>query len=104
MIEILESYLTNRYQYVELQNIQSHIIQSPDCSVIQGSKLSGLLYTIYTNEIPRVHELMTHEEWLKNKIGTEIRKFTDVRHNIVNFVDNSNSMICFDEENYANHY
>ena len=51
-LEIFKSYLTNRKQFVEIDTKRSRLRKSLDCSVIQGSKLSGLLYTLYTNEIP----------------------------------------------------
>ena len=34
LIKLLESYLKDRYQFVEIQNVQSKILQSPNCSVI----------------------------------------------------------------------
>ena len=54
MIKILKSFLEIRYQFTEIQNIQSKI-------VIQGLKLSGWLYMVYTNKIPRLHLLMNDE-------------------------------------------
>ena len=38
------------------------MIDCLDCGVVQGSKLSGLLYTIYTNEVPILQEILTNEE------------------------------------------
>ena len=43
------SYLDNRKQYVELEGYKSDIVNTPPYSVIQGGKISGLLYTLYTN-------------------------------------------------------
>ena len=57
-LDIFTSYLTNRKQFVEIDTKRSRLRKSLDCSVIQGSKLSGLLYTLYTNEIPQLHSLM----------------------------------------------
>ena len=57
-LEIFQSYLTNRKQFVEIDTNQSQIKKSLNCIIIQGSKMSGLLYTIYTNEIPLIHTLM----------------------------------------------
>ena len=48
MLKIIKSYLDNRYEYVELEQKCSKIKQSLPRSIIQGSKLSGTLYTIYT--------------------------------------------------------
>ena len=52
-LEIFKSYLKNRRQFVEVDTHRSEIKQSLDCSVIQGSKMSGILYTIY-------HTINTH--------------------------------------------
>merc|ERR1712240_28127 len=51
-LELFQSYLTNRKQFLEIDTNHSQIKSSLNCSVIQGSKMSGLLYTINTNEIP----------------------------------------------------
>ena len=59
-LEIFTSHLTNRYQFVEIDTQRSQLRQSLNCSVIGGGKLSGLLYTLYTNEIPLLHTLMNN--------------------------------------------
>ena len=51
-LELIKSYLTDRKQYVEIETFKSKVLNSPPCSVVQGGKMSGLLYTIYTNEVP----------------------------------------------------
>ena len=51
-LKLMLSFLSSRKQFVEIDGIRSDTLQSPDCSVIQGSKLSSLLYTIYVNEVP----------------------------------------------------
>ena len=43
------------------------MLKSPDCSVVQGGKLSGTQYTLYTNEIPLLHTLMTTDIYKKKK-------------------------------------
>merc|ERR1712240_619813 len=71
---------------------RSEIQQSNDCSIIQGSKLSGILYTIYTNEIPMIHTLMKDEIFTKitgyPKIDTK-----EIEHSTINFVDDSTNLI-----------
>ena len=71
ILKLLESYLSRRYQYTEVDNIQSKIEVSPACSVIQGSKLSGLLYLIYTNEVGKLQQLMKDKKWMEEKLKTK---------------------------------
>ena len=71
------------------------MIDCLDCGVIQGSKLSGLLYTIYTNEVPILHEILENEDVCKI-IGAKHYQELPVKHDIVNFVDDSNSVITAD--------
>ena len=62
---IIRSFLNNRYQYVSIDTIKSGILESPPCSVIQGSKLSALLYTLYINEVTVLQNLMNDELYTK---------------------------------------
>ena len=55
---LLKSVLSNRYQYVSIDGINSTVLPSPQCSVLQGSKLSSVLYNTYCNEIPVLYKLM----------------------------------------------
>ena len=55
--KFFESFLSERMQFVELNTKRSKMKQMPDCSVIQGSRLSGCLYTVYTNKAPLVKNL-----------------------------------------------
>ena len=67
---LFKSYLSNRKQYADINTKKSDMIDCLDCGVIQGSKLSGLLYTIYTNEVPILQEVLKDEE-ICNTIGTK---------------------------------
>ena len=75
---------------------------SLDCSVVQGSKLSSLLYIIYTNEIPYLHKFLNVNQFsqyaseLTNKkheniLGQVINN--DIEHMVVNFIDDSTNLI-----------
>ena len=67
-------------------------MDSPPCSVVQGSKLSAVLYTLYTNEIPLLHTLMTKEIFNKLTNKQTIQN-NDIIHTTVNYVDDSTSVI-----------
>ena len=54
-LELFLSYLDKRQQFVEIDCYRSDVKMTPECGCVQGSKLSGVLYSIYTNEIPLQH-------------------------------------------------
>ena len=66
MIKKLEHYsirgstsiLINGYQYVSVDGIDSEVLPSLQCSLLQGSKLHPVLYNTYCNEIPVLYRLM----------------------------------------------
>merc|ERR1711873_185076 len=104
---LLKSFLSNRYQYVTIDGIQSDVVQSLPCSIIQGSKLSALHYTIYINEVTVLHKLMgsdlygriTQESPIKSEI---------INHDIIQYVDETNNVIYGNNaeeiEKYSNAY
>ena len=47
---LIKSFLNDRQQYVFIDGMESEVISSGNSSVCQGSKLSSLLYILYTNE------------------------------------------------------
>ena len=91
-LKLMESFMTNRHQYVIIDTFTSDIKKSPPGSVIQGSKLSALLYTIYTNEIPNLYKLMSTD--LFYKITGSIYVANDkIDHTTINYVDDSTNII-----------
>ena len=52
-LELLKCYLSNRSQYVEINNVQSNLLRIT-CGVPQGSILGPLLFIIYLNDLPYV--------------------------------------------------
>ena len=67
-------------------------MECPPCSVVQGSKLSTVLYTIYTNEIPHLHNLIS-KNIFNILTDTETTQFNGITHTTINYVDNSTSVI-----------
>ena len=88
---------------MEIEIFRSEILESLECSVIQGSKLSGLFYTIYTNEIPLLYKLL-HDNWFTRLTGHVPQKFKYIYHLTVNFVDDSTSIITFSDTNLIKIY
>ena len=48
--DLLLSYLSDRKQYVCLDHFNSILRNSPKCSVVQGSRISGLMFNIYSTK------------------------------------------------------
>ena len=93
-LKLFINYLSGRQQFVRLDTHNSDILPSPDCSVIQGSKLSGIMYNIYTNEIPRLHRLLDDDIYEEMTFEKRV-KYKNTDHHTVNFVDDSTSVITF---------
>ena len=64
-LDLFESYLNNRLQFVEIDTFRSDVLHCLPCSSIQGSRFAGTLYNLYGLEIPRVHEVMQSPHLLK---------------------------------------
>ena len=92
-LSIFKSYFSNRKQFVMLDYFSS---DSPNCSCVQGSKLSGTLYNLYTNEIPLLHQLMD-TNWFTVITQSERVNYYSVHHITVNFVDDSTNIINSDK-------
>ena len=104
-LNLLDSYLTNRCQFTSIDTYDSDLVDSLDCSVIQGSKLSSLLYIIYTNEVPYLHKFLTdinlNDQYNKftnykfNDLLDNIKNFV-IDHLTVNYIDDSTNIISCD--------
>ena len=56
--KLLKNYMTDRKQYVQIDTFNSYMTTTPKCGVIQGSKMSRHLYTLYVNEVTILHNLL----------------------------------------------
>ena len=64
-LDLFESYLSNRLQFVEIDTFRSNILHSLACSSIQGSRFAGTLYNLYGLEIPLIHKIILEPHLLK---------------------------------------
>ena len=78
--------MSNRYQYVSIDTIKSDVIECPPCSIIQGSKHSALLYTLYINEVAVLQNLMESELYTKlTGFRNEVNK-NGIEHNTIHYI------------------
>ena len=59
---MISSYLAGRKFYTEVQGFNGPIKEMPDTSVIQGSKLSRIFYTLFTINILKYDVLMKNNK------------------------------------------
>ena len=90
------SFLSDREQFVEIDGIRSDTLPSIPCSVIQGSKLSSLLYTIYINEVPLLYKIMNSAKFRLISLRDQFQIYGEnISHFAINYIDNtSNSISC----------
>ena len=97
-LKLFSSYFNDRKQYVRLENMPSILRNSPNCSIVQGSKLSGFMYNTYCNELPILHRLINSEIYYK-LVDNDSLRTNNVSHEVRNFVDNSTSILGFKDHN-----
>ena len=101
--DLFRSYYTDRQQYVKLDQACSTLKQSLSCSIYQGSRLSGIMFNAYCNEIPRLPNLINteiyHKLVCKSKLDTK-----NISHMVTNFVDDSSNIIGFKKHDMIKNY
>ena len=103
-----ESLLSNRYQYVSIDGIDSVVLPSSQCSVLQGSKLSSVLYNTYCNEIPILYKLMDSPLYRQMTNTDNSTSTNNISHNVIQYVDDSTNIITTNDSTlvqiYINNY
>ena len=72
-------------------------------TVIQGSKIANLLYTLYINELPAIYKLF-NTNYYTSLTDLPILNFNNVKHVTVNFVDDSSNIIGFSKFTHVEPY
>ena len=73
--------------------MESNLIYSGESSVCQGSKLSSLLYILYTNEIPLLDNITNNDFFTRLTRKDKMTNLTDIDNYTVQYVDDSTTMI-----------
>ena len=77
-LTLMENYLKNRQQYVEIEGFHSETLPVGDKSVTQGSTLSCLLYLIFIMDIPMIcHDKIHQPLDYRNCSQPSIETFVD---------------------------
>ena len=93
---LMKSYLEERKTFVEIQGYASEVKEVGDKSVVQGSKMASLNYTIYTLDIGKIDELITNPETLKPNSEPEehIDEADETNHDSVSYVDDLSQLMA----------
>ena len=107
-IELLEDFLNNRKIFTQVQGFNSEIKDSENCSVIQGSKLSGFLHTIFSIEIPLIPKLMRDAQLIETLLELKIPQYYGIGYFVNQYIDDSTNIIgCSNKvelQNYLKSY
>jgi hypothetical protein len=87
-LEWFKSFFEGRRQCVQIGSYRTDLYELPPCSVIQGGVGSGILYTVYTNDLPCVVPYNLQRE-ADEGLGDPIHEGDET----VNFVDDSTTVI-----------
>ena len=78
-------------------------MNSPEGSVIQGSKISGTFYNLYVNEIPDIHKLINHNFFKKITNRSTQFNYKNIQHITYNYIDYSNNIISSNDQSHLKH-
>ena len=100
----MKSFLYNRKQFTSIDTFRSEGREAPPSSVIQGSQLSALLYTVYMNEVTLLLSVMTNDNY-KLITGDDISiNNNNINHITINYVNDSTSILSSNNYEYLQIY
>ena len=79
--------------YVEIQGYKSKVKHLGPKSIIQGSKLTSILYTIYTLDISKINNIMSNRTMHKAVKGIEVTISDNESHEAVAYVDDLTQIV-----------
>ena len=102
-LKLFTSLWTDRRQYIQIDTFTSRTENSLPCSVVQGSKLSATLNTLYTNEIASLYKIIG-TQYYELITGHKTKDDFEIDHIIINYVDDSTNIISSDNKDQLQKY
>ena len=101
--------MSGRKQFVEIDGVKSTVIDSLNCSTIQGSKLSYILYICYISEVTILDKIMDTYFSKLITLRDQTQIYTNlITHYAMNFIDDSSNVIASNDtqalQNYINDF
>ena len=93
-LKIFTSYPKGRNFFTKVQGFLSKIYDLPATSVVQGSKLSSLLYTIFKKDTSRYGILMKNKELFQKITGRAPLEDEILSHQIFTYMDDTQHIIA----------
>ena len=103
-LSLIKSYYKERNTFVQIDTKRSKLLEQGEYGVVQGSKLSGLIYSIYTNEVPKLHNILFSSHMMQEILQMQPLNPEDYEHTVAQFVDDSNSVIIVKDKSKADKY
>ena len=102
--ELLRNFLSNRKTFTQIQGFNSSIEGTEACSVIQGSKLSGFLFTLFSIETPLLPRIVKDVQIVDLILEMTIPQYYVISHQINQYVDDSTNLIASDTKEEMSRY
>ena len=94
-LSLLTSFLNKRLQFVQIDGAVSPMLLTGEYSVIQGSKIANILYTLYINELPSIFKLLKSYYYSSLTKLPALNPNNTTTHSRMNFVDDSTNIMGF---------